>query len=174
MFTHTAPPRPAPPCSKGMQTDCAWTASASYKTANLFFPDAESIYHVMYFSQFGPQDMAMYVRPPPPHTHASRDGVTHETRRSPSKPSNTRPTTTRIEGDFPDARYFSVQSYDDTFSPITSMRDFEIQPSVGANHFAKKATNQLRGGKGARTVHARPFLHMVFMAPSFLRSYFCV
>lgn len=44
-----------------MQTDCAWTASASYKTANLFFPDAESIYHIMYFSDFGPADMAMYV-----------------------------------------------------------------------------------------------------------------
>lgn len=102
-----------------------------------------------------------------------RDRVTHETRPSPCKLPNTRPTTTRIEGDFPDARYFSVQSYDDTFSPITSMRDFEIQPYVGANHFAKKATNQLRGGKGA-SIHGCPFLHMLCMNSSFLRSYTCV
>lgn len=44
---------------EGMKVDCAWTASASYKTANLFFPDAQSAYHVMFFPQFGPSDMAM-------------------------------------------------------------------------------------------------------------------
>jgi hypothetical protein len=52
----------------------------------------------------------------------------------------------RIEGEFPDARYFSVQSYDETFSPITSMRDFEIEPYIGLNHFAKKPATQLTKG----------------------------
>jgi hypothetical protein len=42
-----------------IQTDCAWTASADYQTANLFFPDAQSVYHLMLFPQFGPSDLAM-------------------------------------------------------------------------------------------------------------------
>lgn len=66
----------------------------------------------------------------------------------------------RIEGEFPDARYFSVQSYDDTFSPVASIRDFEVVPSIGSNHFAKKATNALRGGKQSegseQSKHASP------------------
>lgn len=61
MLTQPLNHPPQPRSGDGFKTDCAWTASASYKTANLFFPDAQSIYHVMYFSQFGPTDMAMYV-----------------------------------------------------------------------------------------------------------------
>lgn len=61
-YTQTLDPSTTKCSGDGFKTDCAWTASASYKTANLFFPDAQSIYHVMYFSQFGPTDMAMYVR----------------------------------------------------------------------------------------------------------------
>ena len=55
-------------------------------------------------------------------------------------------TQTRIEGEFPDARYFSVQAYDDTFSPINSLRDFEIEPAIGNNPFAKKPATQLTSG----------------------------
>lgn len=55
-------------------------------------------------------------------------------------------TSKRIEGEFPDARYFSIQAYDETFSPINVLRDFEIEPSVGVNHFQRKAATQLRGG----------------------------
>lgn len=42
-----------------IEKDCAWTASADYQTANLFFPDAQSVYHLMVFPNFGPGDLAM-------------------------------------------------------------------------------------------------------------------
>lgn len=52
----------------------------------------------------------------------------------------------RIEGEFPDARYFSIQAYDETFSPISVLRDYEIEPSLGVNHFQRKTATALRGG----------------------------
>jgi hypothetical protein len=94
-----------------IETDCAWTASADYQTANLFFPDAQSVYHLMVFPNFGPSDLAM------------------------------------IEGEFPDSRYFSVQTYDENFSPIAGLKDLEVVPSEGVNSFARKSPLQIRDGR---------------------------
>ncbi len=97
--------------SAGMDLECAWTASADYKSANLFFPDSQSVYHLMFFPQFGPSDLAL------------------------------------IEGEFPDSRYFSVQSYDETFSTVASLQDADVEAHEGINSFAKKTPLQIRDGK---------------------------
>lgn len=97
--------------SNSFETDCAWTASADPNTVNLFFPDQQAMYHVMYFSQFGPGDLAM------------------------------------IEGEFPDTRYFSVQTYDDSFSAVASLKDIDIEAYEGVNPFAKKTNLQIRDGR---------------------------
>jgi len=117
-----------------IKTDCAWTASADYQTANLFFPDAQSVYHLMLFPQFGPADLAMiegefpdarYVNPPslppaPPPSPLSWQGkkcsISHT---HPPLPPSRPP------------RYFSVQTYDDSFSPITGLQDREAEPYEG-------------------------------------------
>lgn len=52
----------------------------------------------------------------------------------------------RIEGDFPDIRYFSYQSYEiQSGQPIASLIDYEIEPSNGINPFNDKPMDTLDG-----------------------------